>query len=59
MNTVRHYILSFVLLMPALLLASATQKSDTASKSNDDALAVFYTIEGNIQEKHNEIIRQK
>lgn len=45
--------------MPALLLASATQKSDTASKSNDDALAVFYTIEGNIQEKHNEIIRQK
>ncbi|WP_309500111.1 hypothetical protein [Sulfurovum sp.] len=59
MNTVRHYILSFVLLMPALLLASATQKNDTASKSNDDALAVFYTIEGNIQEKHNEIIRQK
>lgn len=59
MNNVRNYILSFVLLMPALLLASAAQENDPASISNDDALAVFYTIEGNMEEKHNELIEQK
>ncbi|MCW8820597.1 MAG: hypothetical protein OQK45_00100, partial [Sulfurovum sp.] len=59
MNTVKKRILYFVLLLPALLFATAAQESTPSTAVNDDALAVFYTIDGDVQEKYNALVEQK
>lgn len=46
-------ILSLGILVPALLFATA--KPET----HDDALAVFYTVDGNAEEKYNELVEKK
>ena len=46
MNTVKKRILYFALLLPALLFATVTQESASTTATNEDALAVFYTIDG-------------
>ena len=53
MYNVKKLILSLGILIPALLFAAA--KQDT----HEDALAVFYTIEGNAQEKYNDLVEKK
>lgn len=60
MNTVKKRILYFALLLPALLFATATQESQPAATAvNDDTLAVFYTIDGDAQEKYNTLVEKK
>ncbi len=59
MNTVKNKILYFALLLPALLFATATQESTSTKAANEDALAVFYTIDGDAQEKYNTLVEQK
>jgi len=58
-NNVIKQILAFTLLLPALLFATAAQESTIKSPTNDDALAVFYTIDGNAQEKFNTLVEKK
>ena len=53
MNNVKKLILNLIILVPTLLFASA--KLET----HDDALAVFYTIDGDVQEKYNELVEKK
>jgi len=53
MHNVKKRIFSLVMLVPALLFAVAEPKS------NEDALAVFYTVDGNIQEKYNHLVEKK
>lgn len=59
MNNLINRILLFVLLLPALLFATAAQESTSTVSSNDDALAVFYTIDGNAQDKYNTLVEKK
>lgn len=59
MNYLINRILPFILLIPALLFATAVEESTSATSKNDDALAVFYTIEGDIQEKYNTLVEEK
>ena len=59
MNNVINKILYFTLLLPALLFATAIQESASITAANEDALAVFYTIEGDAQEKYNTLVEQK
>jgi uncharacterized protein (DUF302 family) len=58
-NNVINKILYFTLLLPALLFATAIQESASITAANEDALAVFYTIEGDAQEKYNTLVEQK
>ncbi len=58
MTTVKNRILSFVLLLPALLCATATQENTPPEAVNDNALAVFYTIDGDAQEKYNALVEK-
>ncbi len=51
--------LYLALLLPALLFATAPQESTPPATVNDDALAVFYTIEGDVQEKYNALVEKK
>ncbi len=53
MYNVKKLILSLGILVPALLVATA--KLET----HDDALAVFYTVDGNAQEKYNDLVEKK
>lgn len=57
-NTVKNRILYFVLLLPALLFATVGNKGALLT-SPDDSLAVFYTIDGNVEEKYNALVEQK
>ncbi|MBT8343316.1 MAG: hypothetical protein KJO45_01225, partial [Sulfurovum sp.] len=57
MNNVKTKILYFALLLPALLFATAIQESTAAT--NEDELAVFYTIDGDAQEKYNTFVENK
>ena len=59
MNNVINKILYFALLLPALLFATATQESASITAANEDALAVFYTLEGDAQEKYNTLVEKK
>ena len=59
MNNVIHRILPFILLLPALLFAASAEEKSTSVSNNDDALAVFYTIDGEAQEKFNTLVEQK
>ena len=57
MNTVKNRILYFFLLLPALLFSAVVQENKTAAKTvNEDALAVFYTIDGDVQNKYNAFV---
>ncbi len=59
MNTVKKRILYFFLLLPALLFSTVAQENKTTAKAaNDDGLAVFYTIDGDIQEKYNTFVEK-
>jgi len=58
-KSVINRILAFTLLLPALFFASEAQKTSTSSSVNEDALAVFYTIDGNVQEAFNTMVEQK
>jgi len=53
MYNVKKLILSLGILLPALLFAAA--KQDT----HEDALAVFYTIDGNAQTEYNNLVENK
>ena len=53
MYNVKKLILSLGILIPALLFATA--KQDT----HEDALAIFYTIDGDAQEKYNNLVEKK
>ena len=53
MYNVKKLILSLGILIPALLFAAA--KQDT----HEDALAIFYTIDGDAQEKYNNLVEKK
>ncbi|RLA58980.1 MAG: hypothetical protein DRQ78_11185, partial [Epsilonproteobacteria bacterium] len=53
MYNVKKLILSLGILLPAMLFATAKQNT------HDDALAVFYTIDGNAQEKYNNLVEKK
>lgn len=59
MNTVKKRILYFALLLPALLFATATQENASTTATNEDALAIFYTIDGDAQEKYNTLVEKK
>ena len=59
MNTIKNRILYFVLLLPALLFATVANKSVPLTSANGDALAVFYTIDGNVEEKYNALVEKK
>ncbi len=53
MYNVKKLILSLGILIPALLFATA--KQDT----HEDALAIFYTIDGDAQKKYNNLVEKK
>lgn len=53
MHNVKRLIVSLVILVPALLFATAKQET------HEDALAIFYTIDGDTQEKYNELVEKK
>ena len=59
MNNVINRIVAFTLLLPALLFATEVQESSSLSPVNEDALAVFYTIDGNVEEAFNTLVEQK
>lgn len=59
MNNIKNIMLYCVLFLPALLFATATQESTSSTAANDDALAVFYTMEGDIEEKYNAFMEKK
>jgi uncharacterized protein (DUF302 family) len=48
-----------MLLLPALLFATAVQESNSKTSADDNALAVFYTIDGNVEEKFNTLVENK
>ena len=56
MHKIKKIILSsLLLLIPSLLLATPSQ----TTTPNKDTLAVFYTLEGDIQEKFNTLVEKK
>ncbi len=59
MNNVINKVLYFALLLPALLFATATQESTSTTATDEDALAIFYTIDGDAQEKYNMFVEKK
>ena len=57
MHKIKKIILSTLLLfIPSLLLATSPQTTDTPNK---ETLAVFYTLEGDIQDKFNTLVETK
>ncbi len=60
MHTLKKIILhSLLLFIPSLLLATIPQTINTTAASEKDSLAVFYTIEGDIQDKYNAFVEEK
>ncbi len=59
MNIFINRILTFILLLPVLLFATAAQGSTPSISQNDDALALFYTIDGDVQEQYNTLVQNK
>ncbi|RRS32405.1 MAG: hypothetical protein P794_01265, partial [Epsilonproteobacteria bacterium (ex Lamellibrachia satsuma)] len=60
MNTFKKVIfLSLVLLLPSLLLATVAQKTKSTNIPDANALAVFYTLKGDIQKKYNILVEEK
>ncbi|MEA1954609.1 MAG: hypothetical protein U9O24_09485 [Campylobacterota bacterium] len=59
MNKIKKIILSTLLLfIPSLLLATTSENSSTSSPKKN-SLAVFYTLEGNIEDKFNTIVEKQ
>ncbi len=59
MRKIKKLILSFLLLfIPSLLLATSPQTNNTTTP-NKETLAVFYTLEGDIQEKFNTLVEKQ
>ena len=60
MNYVKKLILSVTALLPALLFITTIHTATHAAEtSNEDALAIFYTIDGNAEEQYNELVEKK
>lgn len=60
MNYVKKLILSVTTLLPALLFITTIHTvTHAAETTNEDALAVFYTLDGDAQEKYNELVEKK
>ncbi len=60
MNCVKKLILSLGLFLPSLLLATSEPTTSlTHETSQNNTLAVFYTIPGNVQEQYNELVEKK
>ncbi len=60
MNCVKKLILSVSIFLPSLLLAtSEPTPSSSHETSQNNALAVFYTIPGNAEEAYNELVEKK
>ncbi len=59
MNTMKNLILSLSVLVPSLLLAVSQPKTSSNETSQNDTLAVFYTIPGNAEEAYNELVEKK
>ncbi len=53
MFNVKKLILNLAILLPVLLFATVKQET------HDDALAIFYTIDGNVQEKYNALVEKR
>lgn len=51
MNTIKKLLLSFILLSSTLLFSTTT--------NTDNKLAIFYTIDGNVQEQYTELVEKK
>ncbi len=60
MHKIKKIILSSLLLfIPSLLLATSPQVTASTTTPNKDTLAVFYTLEGDIQEKFNTLVEKQ
>jgi len=60
MNRLKKIILlSLMLFIPSLLLATAPQASNHTTSAQENSLAVFYTLEGDIQEPFNNIVENE
>ena len=60
MHKIKKMILSSLLFfMPSLLLATSPQVTPSTTTPNKDTLAVFYTLEGDIQKKFNTLVEEK
>ena len=60
MHKIKKIILSSLLLfIPTLLLATSPQTNSNTATPNKETLAVFYTLEGDIQEKFNTLVEQQ
>ncbi len=60
MNCVKKLILSVSIFLPSLLLATPeSTPSSTDETSQNNTLAVFYTIPGNAEEAYNELVEKK
>ena len=51
MNTIKKLLLSLILLLPILLFSTTTDI--------DNKLAIFYTIDGNVEKEYNELVEKK
>lgn len=56
MNRVKNLMLSLSIFLPTLLLATSQPKNEI---SQNNTLAVFYTIPGNSEEAYNELVEKK
>lgn len=56
MNSIKKLILSLSIFLPSLLLATAQPTNET---SQNNTLAVFYAIPGDVQEQYNELVEKK
>lgn len=60
MNYVKKLILSVTTLLPALLFITTIHTATHAAETtNEDALAIFYTLDGDVQEQYNEFVEKK
>jgi len=60
MNTLKKVILkSLFLFIPSLLLATSPQANNTTASAEKNSLAVFYTLDGDVQETFNNIVENK
>jgi len=60
MNYVKKLILSVTALLPALLFMTTVHTVTYAAETNNEnALAVFYTIDGDAQKQYNELVEKK
>jgi hypothetical protein len=60
MNKLKKVILlSLMLFIPSLLLATAPQSTNSTNTPDNNSLAVFFTLNGDVQEKYNTLVEEK